>query len=153
MHPSAKNTAEYLRNESSKKNSPIIQTALAEIQQQTAKLCENSIASPQLRRAISMATARVGRIMSVPAVRQPQHQHVSLKIHRTICEFSYSRAVLNNYDVFLVLKKLGPGGRFQLPSRRYKLRVLGFLNEPGILDPPSGFEPETSFLPRKCSAA
>jgi hypothetical protein len=51
----------------------------------------------------------VGTIIAMPSQRHPQHQQVS-KIHSTIWAFSYSRAVLNGFNLYVLLlnnNKLG----------------------------------------------
>jgi transposase-like protein len=100
----AKNTRAIGRHESSKKNSPVIHAAFAMIQKHTAKLWLSSARSLRLRRAISIATVSVGTIIAMPSQRHPQHQQESLKIQSTIWAFSYSRAVLNGFNLYVLVE-------------------------------------------------
>jgi hypothetical protein len=118
-----------------------------------AKLWLSSARSLRLRRAISIATVNVGTIIAMPSQRHPQHQQESLKIQRTIWAFSYSRAVLNGFNLYVfLLNKLEPMEAFEsspcaLQEHRYHhLSYIG-------MEPPERIERSSSCLRIRCSTS
>ena len=93
-------SARFLRP-SSKKNSPSIQTELAQIQNTIAQLCKSSDLSFRCKKVMQAARTKVGTIITIPRFFEKVHQQRSFNSQNTMCKFSSGRYRLRFDCVFM----------------------------------------------------